>query len=299
MEELYILPFDHRGSFMKMFGVAEGSATPEQVAMLADYKHVVYEAFVKSLGMGVPQNRAAILVDEQFGSKIQEEARAAGYTRILTTEKSGQDEFDFEYGEAFGDHINRFKPEYVKVLVRYNPAGDAGANQRQSERLKRMNDFCKSSGYKLLFELLAVPTPAQLEAHGGLQSEYDTKTRWQTMRDAIAELQSRGIEPDIWKLEGLEDFEQMKAVIAQTQAGGRTEVGVVVLGRGESEEKVRVWLSVSAKIPGVVGFAVGRTVFKQPLMDLRDKKISREEASQKIAENFKGFVDLFEAAQKS
>lgn len=295
MKELYLLPFDHRGSFLKMFGMSEGALTVEQTAMLQDMKHVVYEGFLKALQMGVPREKAAILVDEQFGAKIQEEARAAGITRILTTEKSGQDEFDFEYGAGFGEHINRFKPEYVKVLVRYNPKGDAAMNQRQRERLKQMSDFCKANGYKFLFELLAIATPEELASCGGDKERYEQTLRWEVMVNSVKELQKAGVEPDIWKIEGLSDLKQMQSVIEACRARGRENVGVVVLGRGESDVKVREWLTVAAKIPGVVGFAVGRTVFKQPLADLHARKISREQAAAKIAENYKAFADLFQS----
>ena len=280
-----------------MFGFEESRLTLETTTLLCDYKHVVYEGFLKSLELGVPREPAAILVDEQFGKKIHEEARVAGITRILTTEKSGQDEFDFEYGDQFGNHVNALKPDYVKVLVRYNPANDQTLNQRQIKRLKTMNDFCHANGYKFLFELLTPATPEQLAASNGNQETYDATTRSHLMQDGIKELQAGGIEPDIWKIEGLNDLGQMTAVINQTRSGNRDAVGVIVLGRGEREEKVKGWLMVAAKIPGVVGFAVGRTIFKQPLVDLHQKKMTREATVKKIADNFKGFVNLFEYAQ--
>ncbi len=293
IKELYILPFDHRGSFVPMFGFKESEIDDEATAKLADYKHVIFEGFLKSLEMGVPKDKAAVLIDEQFGYKIHQEAEGLGIAHILTTEKSGQDEFDFEYGNEFSEHIEKLDPDYVKVLVRYNSAGDAEMNQRQSARLKIISDYCKSKGFKFLFELLATATPEQMNQVGGDKEKYEQGIRHQVMIDAIKELQSRGVEPDIWKIEGLNDLDQMKSVIETCRRDGRDSVGVVVLGRGESEEKVRVWLSVAAKISGVVGFAVGRTVFKQPLIDLHAGKISREEAVQKIASNFKGFTDLF------
>lgn len=281
-KKLYILPFDHRASFVKMLGLNEATLTAEDVLRVADYKHIVYEGFLHALELGVPRGPAAILVDEQFGRAIHEEARVAGITRILTTEKSGQDEFDFEYGDAFGVHINALKPDYVKVLVRYNPHGDAALNIRQQQKLKIMNDFCHANQYQFLFELLVGPTGEQ----------------WMLMKDAIRELQNAGIEPDVWKLEGLEDIDQMRQVVEQARTGNRGHVGVIVLGRGESEERVRVWLSVAAKISGVTGFAVGRTVFKQPLIDHLAGKISRVEAMNAIAHNFQQFVDLFVASAR-
>ena len=65
---LYILPFDHRGTFQKnMFGWS-GAMTPEQTAKIADMKTVIYDGFKEALAGGVPQDKAGILVDEQFGA---------------------------------------------------------------------------------------------------------------------------------------------------------------------------------------------------------------------------------------
>src|SRR5215467_1913380 len=133
---LYILPFDHRGSFQKkMFGW-NGALSPEQTAEIAATKRVIYDAFTAAIRAGVPKEKAGILVDEQFGAAILRDANAAGYSTSCPAEKSGQDEFDFEYGEEFAKHIETFRPTFCKVLVRYNPEGDRGLNQRQSARLK-------------------------------------------------------------------------------------------------------------------------------------------------------------------
>lgn len=296
-KKLYILPFDHRGTFVKMFGFLEKDLTKEETDKISDLKHVVYEGFLKSLAMGVPKESSAILVDEQFGQAIHKEAKEAGITRLLTVEKSGQDEFDFEYGSDFAEHIKKINPDYVKVLVRYNSSGDRQLNKRQIEKLKLLNDFCKKEGYKFLFELLAVATSSQLESVGGDQEKYDNEVRSRVMTEAIKELQDSLVNPDVWKLEGLSDFEQMKKVVEQARIQDE-KVGVVVLGRGESEEKVKQWLAVAAKIKGVIGFAVGRTVFKQALLSFHQNITTRQEAVEKIASNYKLFVDLFEESSK-
>ena len=292
-QKLYILPFDHRGSFIKMFGFNAENLTEEKVRIISDYKHIIYEGFLKSIEMGVPKESSAILVDEQFGEKIHKEAKELGITRLLTIEKSGQDEFDFEYGDEFKDHIKKIKPDYVKVLVRYNSHSDKDLNKHQIEKLKVAYDFCKSEGIKFFFELLAVATKDQLESVGGDKERYDKELRGSIMAESIKELQGSKINPDVWKIEGLSDFNQMQKVVEQARYHDKN-VGVVVLGRGESEERVKQWLVVAAKIPGVIGFAVGRTVFKQALVNFQRNAYTRQEAIEKIANNYKSFVDLFE-----
>lgn len=295
-KKLYVLPFDHRGSFFKMFGLTESGLTDADIEMLKDYKHLVYEGLLKAIEDGVPKEVSAILVDEQFGEHIHKEAKDEGITRILTTEKSGADEFDFQYGDEFKEHIETLAPDYVKALVRYNPFGDKELNKRQVSRLKKLNDFCKERGYGFLIEPLAPATSEQLQKHG--EDGYEKEVRWQVMQNSLREFHAGGVEPQVWKLEGLSDLTQMKTVVEEARAGGR-DAGVVVLGRGESEAKVREWLTVAARIDGVIGFAVGRTVFKEELVDHHEKRQSREEAVQQIADNYRGFVELFENASRS
>lgn len=298
MTSLYILPFDHRGSFIKLFGYSENNLSADALEKISDYKHIIYEGFLNALKLGVPKESAALLVDERFGKRIHEEARALMLRRILTVERSGQDEFDFEYGKAFGEHVDALVPEYVKALVRYNPRSDREMNKRQFVRLKTLSDFCKAKKYKFLFELLAVPVQADL-AEAGSEDAYERGARFKVMSAAIAELQGVGVEPDVWKVEGLGDAEQMKAVVAAARAGSRAGVGVVVLGRGENEDKVKTWLAVAASIEGVIGFAVGRTVFSEPLLQYHSRRITREEAARAIASKYLDFVRWFEGARSA
>src|SRR5262245_57771528 len=165
---LYILPFDHRGSFETgMFGW-KGVLNPQQTAQIADAKRVIYDGFKAAVAAGVPKEKAGILVDEQFGAAILREAAADGVTIACPAEKSGLDEFDFEYGEDFAGHIEAFQPTFCKVLVRYNPEGDHALNRRQTERLKRLSDYLHSQSRCLfMFELLVPAEKAQIEQLNG------------------------------------------------------------------------------------------------------------------------------------
>jgi 5-dehydro-2-deoxygluconokinase len=294
---LYILPFDHRGTFQKnMFGWS-GSLTDEQTAKIAAMKRVIYDGFQEALAGGVPQAKAGILVDEQFGADILRDASQHGYVTACPAEKSGQDEFDFEYGDEFARHIETFQPTFCKVLVRYNPEGEAAMNRRQSERLKRLSDYLHSAGRsRFMFELLVPATPAQLERSGGDKKEYDRGLRPELMVRAITELQDAGIEADVWKIEGIDQTEDCARVVAAARRDGRDRIGCIVLGRGEDDVKVRQWLKTAAAVPGFIGFAVGRTSFWGPLTDWKDGRIAREAAVSEIARRYREWVDIFEAA---
>lgn len=298
-KDLYILPFDHRGSFQtKMFGW-KGDLTPEQTKEIADTKAVIYDGFKAAVAGGVPKEKSGILVDEQFGTAVLQDAAKNGYATACPAEKSGQDEFDFEYGEDFAKHIEKFSPTFCKVLVRYNPEGDKVGNKRQAERLRRLSEYLHKTGKsKYMFELLVPAEKAQLDKVGGDKKKFDLDLRPGLMVKAIQELQDAGVEGDVWKIEGLDRREDCQKVVEAARRGGRSKVGCIVLGRGEDDKKVREWLSIAAPVPGFIGFAVGRTTFWDPLIDMRAKKITREAAVKEIARRYREWTDIFEKARK-
>ena len=290
---LYILPFDHRASFESgMFGWT-GTLGAEQVARITAAKRVIYEGFCAAVAGGVPKEKAGILVDESFGSDILREARASGVVTCLPAEKSGQDEFDFEFGEEFARHIEKFAPTFCKVLVRYNTEGDAATNSRQAARLRRVSEYLESSPFKFMFELLVPATRKQLNDVRADPRAYDQELRPALMVSAIRELQEFGVEPDVWKVEGLDRREDYEGIAAIAMRDGRDNVRCIVLGRAEEEQHVRGWLTTAAAVRGFIGFAVGRTTFWDPLIALRDETITRTTAVAEIARRFRRWVDLF------
>jgi 5-dehydro-2-deoxygluconokinase len=246
---------------------------------------------------GVPKDRAGILVDEQFGAAILRDARKQGFITACPAEKSGQNEFDFEYGSDFARHIEAFDPTFCKVLVRYNPGGDKAMNQRQAARLKQLSDYLHANGRLYMFELLVPAEPAQLQRLGNDKKAYDLQLRPSLMVGAIHELQDSGVEADVWKIEGIEQKEDCEKVVAAARRAGRDQVGCIILGRGEDDRKVRQWLSTAAGVPGFIGFAVGRTTFWDPLVNYRAGKITREAAVAQIAASYREWVGLFEKAK--
>jgi myo-inositol catabolism protein IolC len=293
--KLYILAFDHRGSFQKkMFGIS-GDPTPEQTETISDAKRLIFEGFRRAVEEGAPKDAAGILVDEQFGADILREAKKDELIFAMPAEKSGQDEFDFQYGDDFGAHIEEFDPTFLKVLVRYNPEGDVEMNQRQTARLKRLSDWLHNNERKFLFELLVPAEDAQLESVGGDADRYDKELRPDLMLKAIQELQSSGVEPDIWKIEGIDRREDCERIAQQVRAGGRDNVACVVLGRGANDAAVDHWLKQGAGVPGYVGFAIGRTIWWDALKGFLDGSTAREEAAKQIAANYRRFIDVYES----
>ncbi len=293
---LYVLPFDHRHSYgAEVFGFHEPMSA-DQIAVVAASKQVIYEGYQAAVAAGAPREKSGILVDEEFGEAILRDARSRGFITAMPTEKSGQHEFDFQYGDDFAKHIEAFDPTFTKVLVRYNPEGDQIGNRRQLERLKRLSDYLHAHERLYMFEMLVPAEPDQL-SKAGSERAYDQTVRPGLMVRAIREIQDFGVEPDVWKIEGLDRREDCLTIVETARRNGRDRVGLIVLGRGEDEQKVIEWLRTAATVPGFIGFAVGRSTFLQPIVELRANKITREAGVQEIARRFQEWIEVFETAR--
>jgi 5-dehydro-2-deoxygluconokinase len=295
--KLYILAFDHRGSFQKKFFAIDGEPDLEQTAIIADAKHLIFEGMLQAVGVGADPSVSGVLVDEQFGSTVPAEARERGLKLAMPAERSGQPMFEFQYGEDFGAHIERFDPDFTKVLVRYNPDGDSQENRAQLTKLRRLSDWLRERDRKFLFELLVPAEDSQLESVDHDSDRYDAELRPELMRRAIAGIQDAGIEVDVWKIEGVQERSDCEMLVAQARSGGRDGVVCVVLGRGADDAKVDHWLAQAAPVEGFVGFAIGRSIWWDPLKAYVDGKIERAAGARKIAENYLRFIKVYERAE--
>lgn len=295
-KKLAILPFDHRSSYIHgLFGWKE-PLNVEQALTVAESKRVIYEGFQKAR---IPKEEAGILVDEQYGVGILRDAVQQGTITAVSVEQSGQKEFDFAYGDDFAQHIVAMQSTFAKALVRYNPEGDCALNQRQIQRLKRLSDYLHQSPFLFLFELLVPAEFHQLEHVDQNKDAYDTQLRPRLMVQAIEELRQAGVEPDVWKIEGLEQRTDCEKIVEAAHRNGAQNVGLIVLGRGASEARVLHWLQTAASVPGFIGFAVGRSSFWNAVVDFEAKRLSLEAAATQIAQNFEEWNRSFEAARQA
>jgi myo-inositol catabolism protein IolC len=288
-ERLYILAFDHRGSFEKMVG---------DVERVPGAKTLIWEGFQRAVEQGAPKQFAGVLVDGQYGRDVAREAKAGGYKLAMPVEKSGQNEFDFEYGDRFGEKIEEFDPDFSKVLVRYNPEGDRAMNERQVEKLRRLSEWLHEHHRKYLFELLVPAEDAQLAAVEGDTDRYDTELRPALMMEAILQLQNGGVEADIWKIEGIDDREACNEIAQLVRREGRDHVSCVVLGRGASDQKVDEWLRAASGLEGYIGFAIGRSIFGESVKAYAGDPdgFDPDAAVEKIARNYRRFIEVYEGA---
>ena len=294
---LYVLAFDHRSAFAKtLFGITGREPTEDEAARISALKRVIFDGLALAVEEGAPREAAGALVDEQYGASVARDAKERGLVLSMPAEKSGRDEFELEYGEDFGAHVEAFDPDFVKVLVRYNPEGDRELNGRQAERLAMLSAWLRERGRKFLFELLVPAEPAQLAALDGDASLYDQEVRPRLMLDTIRELRAAGVEPDVWKIEGLDAREDCERIAELARSGGRDGVACVVLGRGADEAAVQHWLRQGAGVPGFVGFAIGRTIWHEALKDLLAGAVERDGAVRRIADTYRRMVDVYREA---
>lgn len=298
-QRLYILSFDHRGSFKKGLMGITGEPTGQERERISKLKALIYDGFQRAVADGAPRSSCGVLVDEEFGADIARSVQAAGLTLAMPIERSGQDEFDFEFGEQFPEHIEAFDPDFAKVLVRYNPDGDADLNRRQRERLALLSEWLHVHDRKFLLELLVPATAAQLDQVAGDKDAYDRDLRAALVVRTLAELQGAGVEPDIWKIEGLEARADCERVVEQAQASGRKDVRCVVLGRGADLDRVAHWLKVAAPVAGYVGLAIGRTIWLEALSEHVAGRLERDAAITQIAANYRQMIDAYADAAVS
>ncbi|MFH1611445.1 MAG: DUF2090 domain-containing protein [Patescibacteria group bacterium] len=272
MDRLFILPFDHRSTFTTtLLGFDYPPKTASQKKAVTDMKRVVFDGFLLAHNKYEHSEDMAILVDEEFGKSILQEAQKQLIPFALSIEKSGQLFFQFEYGNKFGAHIQNWNPAYAKALVRFDPKQKQG-NEIQNKRLKRLHDFCKTNDQKWLIEPL-------MTGKG---------TRFGQMKTCVQQMRKAGINPDVWKIEALESKKQWQELYKIAKAD------LILLGRGASKKQVEDWVIVAAKSGAVCGFAIGRTIFFSTLEKLRDKKITRKQAVEAIANNYLSFIRLWE-----
>jgi 5-dehydro-2-deoxygluconokinase len=291
---LYILAFDHRATFATELFNKKNAAdlTKEEKELIKEFKMLIYKGFKKAVQDKIPSQNAAILCDEEYGEEVLFDARHNGYITILTIEKSGENVFNFQYKD-FEEHIEKFKPKFTKVLIKYNPQDSEEIKAKQQENLKKISDYSHKNNYKFLLEVLVLPTKEQLEKVSGKREEYDVKYRPELTAEVVRSLQAKGIEPDIWKLEGMDSANDYSGVIKEARSGGRDNVSVVILGRGAEEEKVEEWLKIGSKVDGVTGFAVGRTIFWDPIERFYKGEIGKGEVIETISQKFINFYTIF------
>jgi myo-inositol catabolism protein IolC len=296
-DRLYFLAFDHRGFFERELADADAPGASPETILAA--KRLILEG-VRVAGEELdlrPPARAGILVDDQYGAELVGQARELGVLVAMPAERSERQVFELHHGERFGEEIEAADPDVTKVLVRHNVQGDAEGNRLQATRLRELSDWLAARERTFLLELLVEPTAEQLARVGGRREEFERTLRPPLIEAAIRELQDAGVEPGIWKVEGLDDPADARAIAEVARREGREHVVCVVLGSGAEAQRVEGWLRTAAATEGFAGFAIGRSIWWPPLRALKEGEIDAEQAAREIARGYLRFVEVFEQAR--
>jgi myo-inositol catabolism protein IolC len=288
---VFILAMDHRDSLAKhTYGIESGVATDRaDIERISAGKQLVYRGLLDALSRGASRASAGVLVDERYGAEVARSVKDAGLQLAMPIEASGHEWFTLEYGDDWREHVEAFDPDYVKVLVRDNPDFDPAQREQQAERLAGVAYAVSEGGRRFLLELLVPGTDEQKTS----VDDYDRDLRADLTVRVIEYLQDAGVEPDVWKIEGLDARDDAERIVATVRREGRDGVQCIILGRDASEEALDHWLEVAAPVPGFVGFAIGRSIWEQPLGDVVSGELDSEDAEDLIAVAYRRFVDAY------
>ncbi len=293
-DPLFILAMDHRESFGKtLFGVKDDDPDPTQAAAMKAAKRLIFEGLRTALP-SLTSGRAGVLVDERYGQDVIDAVRSGGQPVVLAVpvEASGHDWFTLEWGDQWLEHVKAVKPDYAKVLIRDNPDFDAARREAQLARLAQVSAGLQEAGVPLLYELLVPATDAQLNHAGHDAGAYDRDIRPGLVARVITDNQAHGVEPALWKVEGLETVDTARQVAAQAKAGGRA-ADLIVLGRDAPAERLDHWLEVASQVDAFVGFAIGRSIWEDVVREYEASDqgaAAGDEARRQIAERYLGFI---------
>src|ERR1700712_4156699 len=288
-DPLLILAMDHRGSFGKtLFDVADDKPTNEQKTSMQKAKKLIYQGLLAAAPQ-LSSGRAGVLVDEQYGRHVIDRSGHDPVVLAIPIEASGHDWFTLQWGDKWLEHLRATDPAYVKVLVRDNPDFAESSRVTQLESLATVSSLLQSEGFALLYELLVPATKEQLAAVGDSTDSYDAEVRPELTVRVLADNQSAGVDPALWKIEGLETVAAARAVADQARSGGR-QADLIVLGRDAPADRIDPWLSVASQVPEFVGFAIGRSIWQESIGDWHQGRIDDEKAVAAIAKTYLDFA---------
>ena len=272
-QPIAVLAFDHREQAFS--SVRPAGMSDDEIRRA---KELIYEAFRAALAQGLGPVQPGILIDERFGSEIARDAIARGVTVMMPVERAAERVFTFEYGDDYADHLRRLRPNWAKALVHHLPTDPEADKAVQLERLRELSDFLAAENIPFMFELIVGEGEPDDNGVPGADVE--------VLRQSMAEIQDAGIRVSAWKVQGLASTEDA-ALIAAQAGGSEHPAPCVVLGAGAPSEVIEHWLDVASATDGFSGFAIGRSIWGEPVTQWLDGKLSRESAIAGIAATYR------------
>jgi myo-inositol catabolism protein IolC len=278
---LLILAADDRNGLERDLYGLTAAPTPEQAARISADKMLIYQALLDAAAQLPASVQPGILIDEQYGAAIAELAARTGgaISLAMPVEASGGPWFRFAYDD-WQAHAGFFATDYAKILIRDNPGLEPGQRAAQAERLAKVSDWAAANDRALIVELLV---PASSGA----------TPRPEHTVQVIEYLQDHGVTPTLWEVEGLDRPDDAVAIAAAAKRGGRT-ADCIVLGRHDNHDHhLDHWLQVAAPVPGFTGFAIGRSIWWDPLHAHLHHRSTAGGTRRRIASIYSNFVRYF------
>lgn len=294
---LFMLAFDHREVLRELMGRDNEDPAVQQARFEAG-KDLVLEALLHAVEGSVPLPHAGFLVDEEYGAAAARRAKREGVVLAMPVEASRSEILEFQYGMGFPQHVEAFDPDIIKLLVFHNPDDPSRRRQIQTERMREISDWAQDHGYPLMLEILIRPTKEQLQAVNGSMARFWAELHPELLMCSVAQFQDAGIEPRLWKVESLPSTEAYRVIAQQCRAGGRTSVGCLILGNGADIGHVEQWISEASMVDGFVGFAVGRSVWLEPLRGYYAGELTQSETMATIEDSSTRLVRAFNSGTK-
>jgi myo-inositol catabolism protein IolC len=270
---LLIVAADDRNSLERDLYGLTAAPTPEQAARISADKMLIYQALLDAASQLPASVQPGILIDEQYGAAIAELAARTGgaISLAMPVEASGGPWFRYAYDD-WQAHAGFFATDHAKILIRDNPGLEPGQRAAQAERLAKVSDWAAANDRALIVELLVPPE------HTVQVIEY---------------LQDHGVTPALWEVEGLDRPDDAVAIASAAKRGGRT-ADCIVLGRhANHDHHLDHWLQVAAPVPGFTGFAIGRSIWWDPLHAHLHHRSTARVTRRRIASIYSNFVRYF------
>lgn len=291
---LYLFAMDQRGWLEREVAKLMPGTKAEVHERVRRAKAISFSGLCRAVGHGVDLKDAGVLVDEEFGVEIAQQAAAEGITLSVPMERADCDVLELEYGDQVLDHVDALSPDLPKLLIRHNVEGDQENNSEQLRRLLDIGQRMVENHRKLLLELLVPPTADQLQSCAGDIRRYDEEIRPGLTIRAVEEIRGYGVPVDIWKIEGMYSKEDAAAVGRACTTGGQAMC--LVLGRNAPWADVECWLRNAASSPGYDGFAIGRTIWFEAVSAALLGQIDEDLAAEQIAESYLRAVRCYQQA---
>ena len=297
---LYILPFDHRIPYgEEVFGFRE-PMRPEQIAIVAASKQVIYE------GLQAGDGRTACPRSGPASWSTRNSAPTSCATPIAAATRSPADRKKRAARIRF--RLRRAVCRaYRSVSIRRSPKSwcittrkeKSAANQQQTARLRQHLRLSAGSKKRLLHVRAdrAPPEEAQLTKVGGDKQHTTSNCAW---ADGRRDDQCRtwASSPTSGRSKG-SIVAKMPSVLAGHAATVASRWAASFLAAAKIEQKVSDWAAGHRPrtVPGYIGFAVGPIDVFRPLVGRQRKRCARRSGRSEMAGRFEDWIEVFRHCQ--